>query len=129
MHTVISHINEICAKLLDNSQLDNIPTPNVAPPKYVARAIKNSRRKMEDRHICIDDFDALYDFDTPTRTSYYAVFDGHAGHTAASYSSSHLHRFLAESKNYPTNPIEALKDAFAATDNAFVEKCKREVII
>lgn len=61
-------------------------------------------------------------------TSYYAVFDGHAGTDAAIYSVSHLHQFLAESSFYPTNPERALKDAFSRTDKLFLEKSNREVM-
>lgn len=60
-------------------------------------------------------------------TSYYAVFDGHAGTDAAMYSVSHLHQFLAESSFYPTDPERALKDAFSRTDSLFLEKSNREV--
>lgn len=61
-------------------------------------------------------------------TSYYAVFDGHAGTDAAIYSVSHLHQFLAESSFYPTDPERALKDAFSRTDTLFLEKSNREVM-
>jgi len=61
-------------------------------------------------------------------TSYYAVFDGHAGTDAAIYSVSHLHQFLAESSYYPTDPERALKDAFSRTDTLFLEKSNREVM-
>jgi hypothetical protein len=55
------------------------------------------------------------------------VFDGHGGTDAVMYSVSHLHQFLAESSFYPTDPEQALKDAFCRTDSLFVEKSEREV--
>lgn len=131
MHTVTSHINDVCLRLLDNAQLDKIPpppkSPTEVPPKFAVSAIKNTRRKMEDRHVCIDDLNAIYDIKNSIKTSYYAIFDGHAGQSAACYAVSHLHRFLATNRHYPSDPIEALREAFRATDLAFVEKCEKEV--
>lgn len=60
-------------------------------------------------------------------SSYYAIFDGHAGPDAASYAAAHLHQFIAESQYYPTDPHRALKEAFLKTDNFFLEKAKVEV--
>lgn len=60
-------------------------------------------------------------------SSYYAIFDGHAGSDAAAYSSAHLHQFVAESQFYPAEPERALKDAFLRTDEFFLEKCRIEV--
>lgn len=130
MHAVILRINDICLRFLDNSQLDQIlaPTPVIyKAPRYAVCAVKNTRRKMEDRHTCIDDFNAVFGIEETERTSYYAVFDGHAGQDAAYYSVAHLHQNIASSPNYPTKPIEAIRDAFHKTDLAFLEKCKREV--
>lgn len=63
MQTVIAKINAVCQRLLDNSQLDMIPAPppaQKAPPRYAVSAIKNYRRKMEDRHVVIDDFNGVF---------------------------------------------------------------------
>lgn len=60
-------------------------------------------------------------------SSYYAIFDGHAGHTAAAYSAAHLHQFLAESEHFPSNVPQALQEAFCKTDALFLEKIKLEV--
>lgn len=128
MHAVTAQINNICLKLLDNSQLDKIPPPPLqAPPRYAVSAVKNTRRKMEDRHVCIDDFNGVFGIENSEPTCYYAIFDGHGGQDAASYTVAHLHQHLAASKNYPSKPLDAIRDAFLATDIAFLEKCKREV--
>lgn len=63
MQNVIGKINDVCQRLLDNSQLDMIPPPppvQKAPPRYAVSAIKNHRRKMEDRHVVIDDFNGVF---------------------------------------------------------------------
>lgn len=64
MQTVIDEINILCHRLLDNSQLDKIAPPppiHKAPPRYAVSAVKNHRRRMEDRHVVIDDFNAVFD--------------------------------------------------------------------
>lgn len=66
-------------------------------------------------------------FQEASPSSYYAIFDGHAGHDAAAYSSAHLHQFLAESPDFITNPEKAFVDAFVRTDALFVNKCEVEV--
>lgn len=66
MQTVIAKINEVCLRLLDNAQLDMIPPPppkQLAAPRYSVTAIKNTRRKMEDRHVVIDDFHGVFGID------------------------------------------------------------------
>lgn len=63
MQNVIGKINDVCRRLLDNTHLDMIPAPppaQKAPPRYAVSAIKNYRRKMEDRHVVIDDFNAVF---------------------------------------------------------------------
>lgn len=71
--------------------------------------------------------DIYFLFQEASPSSYYAVFDGHAGHDAAAYSAAHLHQYLAESKNFTSNPCLALQDAFCKTDALFIEKCRVQV--
>lgn len=59
--------------------------------------------------------------------NYYAVFDGHNGSGAASYSSAHLHQFLVESQFYPMYPEQALSDAFKITDRHLLAKDDAQV--
>lgn len=62
MQLSISKINDVCQSLLDNLELDKlIPSPPAQkPPLYSAKGLKNTRRHMEDRHIVIDDFNAIF---------------------------------------------------------------------
>lgn len=62
MQLSISKINEVCQSLLDNLQLDKLiaSPPQITPPLYSAKGIKNTRRHMEDRHIIIDDFNSIF---------------------------------------------------------------------
>ncbi|PSN39171.1 Protein phosphatase 1E [Blattella germanica] len=72
MQVVTGKVNEICLRYRDNGKLATLPPPSPGPP-ISSCAIKNTRRRMEDRH-------------DRSPTSYYAVFDGHAGTDAAVYS-------------------------------------------
>lgn len=70
MQAVISKVNSVCSRLLDNAELmklipESVPTDQTdagqsVSNKYAALGVKNSRRKMEDRHIVIQDFNELY---------------------------------------------------------------------
>ena len=59
---------------------------------------------------------------------YYAVFDGHGGVEAAIYAAAHLHCHLVNNSRFPQDISEALREAFIATDDNFVQKAKREVL-
>ncbi|XP_063238869.1 uncharacterized protein LOC134540210 [Bacillus rossius redtenbacheri] len=125
MHAVMAKANEVCLRYKDNGRLHSLPEP--ASKSHISCcAIKNSRRRMEDRHVVIEDFHGLFGVEGCGPASYFAVFDGHAGVDAASYSVSHLHQFLAESHFYPSDPERALRDAFLRTDALFLEKSNRE---
>ena len=54
--------------------------------------------------------------------SFYGVYDGHAGKDAAAFAASHLHGRILASAHFPSDPVEAIKDAFNRTDEAFLDK-------
>lgn len=54
--------------------------------------------------------------------SFYGVYDGHAGKDAAAFAASHLHGRILASPYFPSDPVEAIKDAFNGTDEAFLDK-------
>ncbi|KAG0710151.1 Protein phosphatase 1F [Chionoecetes opilio] len=91
-------------------------------------AIKNGRRKMEDRHVIINDLSTLYGLHFKQPHAYYGVFDGHAGIDAAVYSAAHLHQYMIQNPQYETNPEAALKHAFHITDTNFIKKASKEVV-
>ncbi|XP_055543005.1 protein phosphatase 1F-like [Wyeomyia smithii] len=127
---VISHANAICESLLDNTKLNEILTKSSKDvlsrtPKYFVKEIKNTRRKMEDRHICISDFNGMFNKNDSEPTSFYGVFDGHGGQDAAVYTAAHLCYNIAKSLKYPTNITGAIKDAFKTTDDAFIGKSEK----
>uniref|UniRef100_A0A0C9R2P2 Ppm1e protein n=1 Tax=Fopius arisanus TaxID=64838 RepID=A0A0C9R2P2_9HYME len=125
MQAVTGKVNEICQRYLENSRLALLPPPPGNPlPQTTVRAIRNSRRRMEDRHVILHDLNSIFSIQDDSTSSYYAVFDGHMGPEAAVYCAAHLHQYLAESVHYPTDPERALRDAFITTDAHFVQKCQ-----
>ncbi|KOC64583.1 Protein phosphatase 1E [Habropoda laboriosa] len=123
MQAITGKVNEICIRYLDNSRLALLPPPPSIPlPQAVAVGTKNCRRKMEDRHVVLHDLHTIFGIEHDSTANYYAVFDGHAGQDAAVYCATHLHQYLAENIYYPTDPEQALLNAFLTTDAQFIEK-------
>ncbi|XP_023247445.1 uncharacterized protein LOC106644544 isoform X2 [Copidosoma floridanum] len=122
MQAVTNKVNEICQRYLDNSRLALLPPPPSTPlPLTSSWAIKNKRRKMEDRSVVLHDLHTMFSIKDEAVVNYYAVFDGHGGPEAAVYCASHLHQYLVESPFYPADPENALRDAFRTTDSRFTE--------
>ncbi|XP_060528777.1 nascent polypeptide-associated complex subunit alpha, muscle-specific form-like [Cylas formicarius] len=126
MQSVMAKTNEVCLRYLDNSMLCSLPIPSGYYFPTSICSIRNRRRTMEDRHVVIHDLSTMFHLQDATPSSYYAIFDGHAGQDAAVYSSAHLHQFLAENRYFVSNPTQALLDAFCKTDALLLEKCKDE---
>jgi protein phosphatase 1E len=124
LQSVTSTVNQVCKKLkIDEKTFKNVNKAGRTVPSSV-HAVKNGRRKMEDRHVLFHDLNAIY-CDSQSEEpplSFYAVYDGHAGKDAAAFAASHLHGKILASSHYPTDPVEAIKEAFNQTDEAFLEK-------
>ncbi|XP_053862179.1 protein phosphatase 1F isoform X2 [Malaclemys terrapin pileata] len=91
-----------------------------------SHAIRNVRRKMEDRHVSLPEFNQLFGLSDDVDRAYFAVFDGHGGVDAANYAATHLHVNVALHKEILKNPTEALKGSFQQTDEMFLFKAERE---
>ncbi|XP_041854721.1 protein phosphatase 1F [Melanotaenia boesemani] len=89
-------------------------------------AIKNTRRKMEDKHLVLPEFNQLFGIQDGVERAYYAVFDGHGGVDAATYASTHLHGVLSQQDALQSDTAAAFKSAFKRTDDMFRSKAKRE---
>ncbi|ETE62485.1 Protein phosphatase 1F, partial [Ophiophagus hannah] len=71
-------------------------------------ATRNTRRKMEDRHVSLPEFNQLF------------------GLEAANYAAPHLHVNVAHHEKLLENPAEALRDSFQKTDEMFLLRARRE---
>ncbi|XP_061905059.1 protein phosphatase 1E [Entelurus aequoreus] len=120
----------IFRRLFDTCSLwsKEIPYRRRPQPYYETsiHAIKNMRRKMEDRHLIIPDFNTLFNIQDQEEQAFFAVFDGHGGVDAAIYAANHLHVNLARQESLAQDPGEALRRAFKITDQHFVKKASRE---
>nr|XP_009944140.1 PREDICTED: protein phosphatase 1E [Opisthocomus hoazin] len=120
---VFSKLHEICSNWVKDFPLQ--PKPHRYYETSI-HAIKNMRRKMEDKHVCIPDFNMLFNLEDQEEQAYFAVFDGHGGVDAAIYASIHLHQNLVHQEMFQQDPAEALCRAFRVTDERFVQKAARE---
>ncbi|CAG5917965.1 unnamed protein product [Menidia menidia] len=102
------------------------PPPAAGPPHCSVHAIRNTRRKMEDRHLALGHFNQLFGLQDGVERAYYGVFDGHGGVDAAVYCATHLHVALSKQDALQSDPSEAFKAAFTHTDRMFRAKAKRE---
>ncbi|KAK7485385.1 hypothetical protein BaRGS_00023333 [Batillaria attramentaria] len=100
------------------------PLPRVFP--VFAHAIKNTRRKMEDRHVIVSDLNTLFKLQDSPSQSFYAVFDGHGGPEAAMFAASQLHANLTRDASFSSDPELALRRAYTQTDKQFIDKCSKQ---
>ncbi|XP_071848313.1 protein phosphatase 1F-like isoform X2 [Apostichopus japonicus] len=122
---VFSTVNEICAKWKENFPIFKLPK---RIPKYSLQAIRNNRRKMEDRHVVIEDMHTLLgerlQLDQPY--SFFGVYDGHGGVDASYYAAAHLHYLAVQDPAFTESPTRAMMCAFNQIDESFIKKAKRE---
>ncbi|XP_049897406.1 protein phosphatase 1E [Epinephelus moara] len=120
---VFNRLFEMCCLWLKELPFRRRPQPYYETSIH---AIKNMRRKMEDKHVIIPDFNTLFNIQDQEEQAYFAVFDGHGGVDAAIFAANHLHVNLVHQESFGQDPIEALCRAFKATDEQFVKKASRE---
>ncbi|XP_012936291.1 uncharacterized protein LOC101861112 [Aplysia californica] len=123
LQEVISHVHVVVKEWAR-------ATPNLLTPPtslhVCAHAIKNTRRKMEDRHVIMNDLNSLFDLKDNPSQAYFSVFDGHGGLEAADYAATHLHMHLVRDGQFDLDPASAMKQAYKMTDMRFLEKAARE---
>ncbi|KAI7812336.1 protein phosphatase 1F [Triplophysa rosa] len=107
-------------------QLPNPGAPSLRSHSCSVHAIRNTRRKMEDRHVILKDFNQLLGLQDGVEREYYAVFDGHGGMDAATYAATHLHVVLSQQEALKSGVSAAFKNTFTQTDDMFKIKAKRE---
>ncbi|XP_020382877.2 protein phosphatase 1F [Rhincodon typus] len=113
----------VCSDWMKEPQLSQLPKQYLKVSSY---AIRNTRRKMEDRHVTLPDFNTLFGIKDEKERAFFAVFDGHGGVDAAVYAATHLHVNFAHQKMFLTQPEEALRQAFKQTDEMFLQRAKRK---
>ncbi|XP_023243431.1 probable serine/threonine-protein kinase DDB_G0282963 [Centruroides sculpturatus] len=108
----------------------DITTAKLEPLPHIVSvcAIKNSRRKMEDRHVILHNLNTVCGLKDAPHHSYYAIFDGHAGVEAASYCAAHLHWNIVNHPAFLTDTEKAISEAITLTDKTFLERSYREGI-
>lgn len=120
---VFNRLFEMCCLWMKELPFRRRPQPYYETSIH---AIKNMRRKMEDKHVIIPDFNTLFNIQDQEEQAYFAVYDGHGGVDAAIYAANHLHVNLVQQESFNQDPIEALCRAFKVTDERFVKKASRE---
>ena len=71
MKVVTGKVNEVCLRYRDNGKLATLPQPSPGPP-ISSCAIKNVRRRMEDRHVIIEDFHTVFDIQVLHKPLFYS---------------------------------------------------------
>ncbi|MES1912004.1 MAG: hypothetical protein MHM6MM_004352 [Cercozoa sp. M6MM] len=85
-------------------------------------AIQGLRETMEDEFTLIThpQFNKKYRLRDEVQRSFYAVFDGHGGKTAAVYTSAYLHTEVANRPCFLENPRQALREGILKVHDDFV---------
>ncbi|CAK8694781.1 unnamed protein product [Clavelina lepadiformis] len=123
-HLMFSAIHETCKKW--NEELPQTLLNHSVPLQSSDYGIRNTRRKMEDKHSIIPDLNILVGKKDVPIIQWYAVYDGHGGLDASTYAAKHLHLNFMKQENCHTDVDEALKKCIRKTDDDFCEKAKVE---
>ncbi|XP_067262523.1 protein phosphatase 1F [Chanodichthys erythropterus] len=107
-------------------QLPNPGSSSSRTHSCSVHAIRNTRRKMEDRHMILKEFNQLLGLKDGVDREYFAVFDGHGGVDAATYAATHLHIVLSQQEALKSDAAAAFRSSFKQTDDMFKIKAKRE---
>lgn len=83
------------------------------------------RSAMEDTHICINDLAKNYGHNSLADEviSFYGVFDGHGGKSAAHFVRDHLPKVIVEDADFPLELEKVVTRSFVQTDSAFANSC------
>lgn len=97
---------------------------------------RGRRRSMEDTHFISDEFHKIVQntysdlsaLRAPFRSqsSYFGLFDGHAGRAAAEYCQLHMHHNIARSAGQAHDICEAMVKGFLLTDEQFLANARKD---
>ena len=62
------------------------------------------------------------------KTSYFSIYDGHAGNKCCEFLKKFLHNYIFESDYFPLNPVKALEEGFNVCEKKFMELIKNDNI-
>ncbi|XP_027332712.1 probable protein phosphatase 2C 27 isoform X2 [Abrus precatorius] len=87
-----------------------------------------NRPSMEDTHICIGDLAKKFGNTVLSEEaiSFYGVFDGHGGKSAAQFVRDHLPRVIVEDVDFPLELEKVVTRSFLETDAEFARTCSIE---
>lgn len=77
-----------------------------------------SKHKMEDYHV------AEFRLVKQKELGLFAIFDGHMGHTVSNYLQHHLFDTILKQPEFWSNPMKAIAEAYARTDQAIISKAR-----
>nr|CAB3265080.1 protein phosphatase 1F [Phallusia mammillata] len=123
-HHVLATLHNVCLEW--NTQLPEHLQCLTPSPQFSDCGIRNTRRKMEDRHNVFNNLNILTGLTSLPTIQFYAVFDGHGGLDAAVYAAKQLHLNLIKLENFQENLTESLKSSIRKTDDDFCSKAKNE---
>ncbi|XP_014671598.1 PREDICTED: protein phosphatase 1E-like [Priapulus caudatus] len=93
---------------------------------FSIHTIKNTRLSMEDRHVTLTPFNALFGLPDVPSQSFFAIYDGHGGVEAARYAATHLHVNIVRNPHFRDDVGLALREAFQQTDDSYCARSRRE---
>ena len=86
LQSVTSTVNQVCRKLkIDEKTFKSVKSGRVIP--HSVHAVKNGRRKMEDRHVLIHDLNAIY-CDSNVRKLIIKILNFNAQHILSNFDDS-----------------------------------------
>ncbi|KAF2317155.1 hypothetical protein GH714_012323 [Hevea brasiliensis] len=121
-------LESICEDRVTLERKQNLATSFIPVLRSGEWSDIGGRLYMEDTHICISDLAKKFGYNLlrEESVSFYGVFDGHGGKSAAHFVRDHLPRFIVEDADFPLELEKVVARSFIKTDAAFAETCSRE---
>ncbi|KAK7265159.1 hypothetical protein RJT34_32775 [Clitoria ternatea] len=120
-------LESICedAEIVDRKQNPMNFVPNLRSGEW---SDIGERSSMEDTHICIGDLAKKFADKVlcEEAISFYGVFDGHGGKSAAQFVRDHLPRVIVEDADFPLELEKVVTRSFLETDAEFARTCSIE---
>ncbi|KAF5749571.1 putative protein phosphatase 2c [Tripterygium wilfordii] len=121
-------LQSICEETVLVDRRQSSPTDFVPVLRSGEWSDIGGRLYMEDTHICIGDLAKKFGCNllSEETISFYGVFDGHGGKSAAQFVRDHLPRVIVEDADFPLELEKVVMRSFKETDAAFAKSCSLE---